>query len=329
MNKQMIVGNPTKALIVFAIPMILGQLCQQIYSLADTVIVGRTLGAGPLGAVGSAVAICWVYVAIALGLGMGCSVVISQMYGAGQLGRMRTAINTSIIAMLSLSLIFLVIGLITCDAVTMAMTDEKVYNEVLDYVSSGNYSCYIDKPSEATHASLKTVTVPGTPTHAEEYSFKDDARLDDEVIYYAAGNMNGMTITFQPEGNGKQSEVIIADGIINKFIALGAKKNPKALSETTLTSGKDEAVVIKYLYGEPDTATTGTLGTMTEDGINHYLYQKVMSVVGQAVTLESQCYRNSEYTIFIHIKDTTREMSMNNAIQIYGQWNGTNLGAQH
>ncbi|MBQ9031679.1 MAG: MATE family efflux transporter [Parasporobacterium sp.] len=134
MNKDMIVGNPTKSLILFAIPMILGQLFQQIYSLADTMIVGRTLGAGPLGAVGSSVSICWVYVSIALGLGIGCSVVISQLFGAERYTRMRTAINTSVTAMLGLSLLFLLIGLLTCDAVTRLMnTPEALFEDARTY----------------------------------------------------------------------------------------------------------------------------------------------------------------------------------------------------
>ncbi len=121
MSKNMIVGNPAKSLILFAIPMVVGQLFQQIYSLADTMIVGRTLGQGPLGAVGSSVAICWVYISIALGLGMGCSVVISQLFGAGRIRQMKTAISTSIISMLALSVIFLAVGLLTCDGVMVLM----------------------------------------------------------------------------------------------------------------------------------------------------------------------------------------------------------------
>ena len=134
MNKDMIAGNPAKSLILFAIPMIVGQMFQQIYSLADTMIVGRTLGSGPLGAVGSAVSICWVYIAIALGLGMGCSVVISQLFGAGQYARMRTAIYTSLVSMLILSILFLLIGVVTCDAVTTLMnTPEELFEDARTY----------------------------------------------------------------------------------------------------------------------------------------------------------------------------------------------------
>ena len=130
----MIAGNPAKSLILFAIPMIVGQMFQQIYSLADTMIVGRTLGSGPLGAVGSAVSICWVYIAIALGLGMGCSVVISQLFGAGQYARMRTAIYTSLVSMLILSVLFLLIGVVTCDAVTTLMnTPEELFEDARTY----------------------------------------------------------------------------------------------------------------------------------------------------------------------------------------------------
>lgn len=134
MNKNMIVGNPTKSLILFAIPMIIGQLCQQIYSLADTMIVGRTLGQNALGAVGSAASVSWVYVAIAMGLGIGCSVVISQLFGAGQNTKMKTAINTSITAMISLSIIFLAIGLISANGVIHLMqTPEELIADSRTY----------------------------------------------------------------------------------------------------------------------------------------------------------------------------------------------------
>lgn len=117
MNQNMITGSPARSLIAFAIPMILGNLFQQFYSLADSIIVGRTLGQNALAAVGSTVTVVMVYVAIANGLAIGCSVVISQLFGSGDYRKMKTAFNTSFMAFVGLSVLFLIIGFSTCNAI--------------------------------------------------------------------------------------------------------------------------------------------------------------------------------------------------------------------
>ncbi len=117
MNKSMITGSPARSLIAFAIPMILGNLFQQFYSLADSIIVGRTLGQNALAAVGSTAAVVMVYVAIANGLAIGCSVVISQLFGSGDIRKMKTAFNTSFMTFVGLSILFLAVGLSTCNAI--------------------------------------------------------------------------------------------------------------------------------------------------------------------------------------------------------------------
>ena len=117
MNQNMITGSPARSLIAFAIPMILGNLFQQFYSLADSIIVGRTLGQNALAAVGSTATVVLVYVAIANGLAIGCSVVISQLFGSRDFTRMKTAFNTSFMTFVGLSILFLVIGLSTCNAI--------------------------------------------------------------------------------------------------------------------------------------------------------------------------------------------------------------------
>lgn len=117
MTQNMITGNPARSLIAFALPMILGNLFQQFYSLADSIIVGRTLGQDALAAVGSTAAIVMVYVAIANGLAIGCSVVISQLFGAGNFVKMKTAFNTAFMAFVGFSVLSLIIGLSTENAI--------------------------------------------------------------------------------------------------------------------------------------------------------------------------------------------------------------------
>ena len=82
---SMVEGNPTKPLIGFALPMVAGNLFQQFYNIIDSIIVGNVVGEDALAAVGASTAITMLFVMVAIGTGIGCSVVISQLFGAGQL----------------------------------------------------------------------------------------------------------------------------------------------------------------------------------------------------------------------------------------------------
>ena len=77
-------GNVMKTMLRFAVPMILGNLLQQCYNVADTLIVGRFLGAGALAAVGSSFTLMTFLTSILLGLCMGSGVFFSMLFGAGE-----------------------------------------------------------------------------------------------------------------------------------------------------------------------------------------------------------------------------------------------------
>ncbi|MBR2696190.1 MAG: polysaccharide biosynthesis C-terminal domain-containing protein, partial [Parasporobacterium sp.] len=134
MNQNMITGKPAKALIAFVLPMIFGNLFQQFYSLADSIIVGRTLGQDALAAVGSTAAIVMVYVAIANGLAIGSSVVISQLFGSKDFVKMKTAFNTAFMAFVGFSILALGIGLSTGSAiVSLTGIPEKIVPDAMSY----------------------------------------------------------------------------------------------------------------------------------------------------------------------------------------------------
>ena len=82
MIKDMTKGNPGKILFLFAIPMVLGNMFQQLYSIIDSIIVGKFIGAEALAAVGASYPITFVCITIANGAGIGCAVVIAQFFGA-------------------------------------------------------------------------------------------------------------------------------------------------------------------------------------------------------------------------------------------------------
>ncbi len=81
MDNELTKGPVVKSMLLFAIPMILGDLLQQCYNIADTLIVGRYLGADALAAVGSAFSLMTFLTSILLGLAMGSGTVFSIRYG--------------------------------------------------------------------------------------------------------------------------------------------------------------------------------------------------------------------------------------------------------
>lgn len=90
-------GNITRALIKFSIPMILGNLLQQLYNVADTFIVGHYIGTDALAAVGSSFTIMTFLTSIILGLCMGSGILFSIFYGAKQLDKMKTSFFVSFV----------------------------------------------------------------------------------------------------------------------------------------------------------------------------------------------------------------------------------------
>ena len=99
MVKNLTEGRPLNLLFFFALPMVAGNLFQQLYNMVDTAVVGKFVGEDAVAAVGSSFPIVFLSVAVASGLSMGCTVVVSQLFGAGRIHEMKTTISTAIISL--------------------------------------------------------------------------------------------------------------------------------------------------------------------------------------------------------------------------------------
>ena len=195
------------------------------------------------------------------------------------------------------------------NSIMLALADQNVYDEVLCYTASDNKSCYVDSLAtyDASHASYTPTKKSGDTVL--QYMFDDNARLEDENPYSPAGVMRGVTITFEPEQSTNKSCFVLYNGIINKFgptdFIYGSMPETEANDDDELLLGG-----------------MASFGSMT----NHYLYNRIRSTVGDKIELTSQTYRNSEYTVFIRMGTTGgNQADKQDAIKVYGQWNGTNL----
>lgn len=130
MNKDLTVGNPEKVLWKFCLPLFGSIIFQQIYNIADSLIAGKFIGENALAAVGNSYEITLIFIAFAFGCNIGCSVIISQLFGAKQFSEMKTAVKTAMIGSAVLCLILMAVGIGGSDALlTLIHTPDNIFSD--------------------------------------------------------------------------------------------------------------------------------------------------------------------------------------------------------
>lgn len=112
MAKIMTQGKEWKLILRFALPLMAGNMLQQLYNAVDGIVVGNFAanGENALAAVGTCAPVTMIFIAIAIGMSNGCSILISQLYGAKRHDEMRQAVSTSLILVGSIGLVLTVVG---------------------------------------------------------------------------------------------------------------------------------------------------------------------------------------------------------------------------
>ncbi len=98
MNQNLTEGKPSKVLWKFCLPLFCSIIFQQLYNIADSQVAGKFIGENALAAVGNSYEITLIFIACAFGTNIGCSVIVSQLFGARQHEDMKTAVTTTLIA---------------------------------------------------------------------------------------------------------------------------------------------------------------------------------------------------------------------------------------
>lgn len=135
-NKKtdMTVGSPTKALLLFALPIFLGQLFQQLYNVTDIKVIGIKLGDGAIAAMNAVGSVYGILIGIANGLNNGCGIIAARMFGAKDYKMLRRTVAHMLVINFSATALFAVVGILLIDPLMSLMkvpdtlyADARVY----------------------------------------------------------------------------------------------------------------------------------------------------------------------------------------------------------
>lgn len=135
MVKDLTKGSTGKILWLFALPLLGSVIFQQMYNMADTVIAGQFISEDALSAVGSSYPITMIFMAVALGCNLGCSVVISRHFGAKHYKEVRECVTTILTTIAAVGIILTIIGiLISIPIMNILQTPANIFDDALAYL---------------------------------------------------------------------------------------------------------------------------------------------------------------------------------------------------
>ncbi len=137
MNKDLTQGKASSVLWQFCLPLFGSIIFQQLYNIADSLVAGKFIGENALAAVGNSYEITLIFIAFAFGCNIGCSVIVSQLFGAKDYGRLKTAVTTACIFSAALCVLLMLVGILGCSPLlslihtpTEVFADSKLYLDI-------------------------------------------------------------------------------------------------------------------------------------------------------------------------------------------------------
>ncbi len=133
--KSMVTGSPMRLILVFMIPLLLGNLFQQFYNIIDAVIVGRLLGADALAAVGASTSVQFLVLGFCMGSCAGFGIPVSQRFGAGDMDGMRRYIFHGLVVTGIIAVVVTTLTVCLCPAILRIMqTPDNIYQDAYHYL---------------------------------------------------------------------------------------------------------------------------------------------------------------------------------------------------
>lgn len=133
--KDMTKGNPMQLLIQFSLPLLVGNIFQQLYNMVDSIIVGNFVGANALGAIGTTNSLNFFFFSLVAGLSVGIGIIVAQYFGFGDEEKVKDAIGNSIWIITVCSVIMAIIGFVTARPILVLLdTDQVILNDAVAYL---------------------------------------------------------------------------------------------------------------------------------------------------------------------------------------------------
>ena len=140
MNKDLTVGKPESVLWKFCLPLFASIIFQQLYNIADSLVAGKFIGENALAAVGNSYEVTLIFIAFAFGCNIGCSVIVSQFFGAKDYKNMKTSVYTAMISTAVLCAVLMLFGVLFCGNLlklvktpSAILNDSKLYLDIYIY----------------------------------------------------------------------------------------------------------------------------------------------------------------------------------------------------
>lgn len=140
MNKDLTVGKPESVLWKICLPLFASIIFQQLYNIADSLVAGKFIGENTLAAVGNSYEITLIFIAFAFGCNIGCSVIVSQFFGAKDYKNMKTSVYTAMISTAVLCAVLMLFGVLFCGNLlklvktpSAILNDSKLYLDIYIY----------------------------------------------------------------------------------------------------------------------------------------------------------------------------------------------------
>ena len=128
-------GKPVRLIVTFAFPLMIGNIFQQLYSVADSMIVGKTLGVAALAALGASTWPNWIFLGVVMGLSQGISITLAHSFGRGDEGMLRRGFGNAIVLTAVFAVCLLVTGeMLAPEMLTFLGTPEELMPQALVYL---------------------------------------------------------------------------------------------------------------------------------------------------------------------------------------------------
>lgn len=195
MKQDLTAGSPARIIFFYSLPVILGNVFQQIYNFVDNVIVGRAVGSEALAGVGVTTGMTFLILGFIIGITSGLGVRTAQCFGAGDMAGVRRSIGTSIIITAAISILLTVIAVVSAEPLLRLMgADESIFRHARDYVIIIFAGLFTQAAYNLISSILRAIGDSKTPLYFLIFSSVLNVVLDMAFIYGAGWGVRGAAI---------------------------------------------------------------------------------------------------------------------------------------